>query len=131
MTLINIRNKLKKENNDYVIFMKFGNFYRVFDNDTYIIWFYTYYKINNHRLGFPITELNKIKDRLLNENISIIIYDNNDYSKIECINNMYNEILIISKDEYLKYKLLDILKDYDCIEDIKLISDKYEINYNN
>ena len=42
MTLINIRNKLKKENNDYVIFMKFGNFYRVFDDDTYIIWFYTY-----------------------------------------------------------------------------------------
>lgn len=126
MTLLTVRNNLKKQYKDYVIFIKYGNFYRTFDEDTYIVWYYTYYKISNKRLGFPISEINNIIKTL--SNINIIIYDNEEYKKIENINNKYNEILELSKEEYTKYTLLDKLKDYDCLNDIINISTKYGIN---
>ena len=73
--LVDIRNELKLVNKDVVIFMKYGNFYRVFDEDCYIIGGLLGYKIYDNKTGFPITEFNKVKEVLDKNNISYIFYN--------------------------------------------------------
>lgn len=130
MSLLTVRNNLKKQYKDYVIFIRYGNFYRVFDEDTYIVWFYTCYKINNKRLGFPITEITKILD-YISSKVNIIICDNGDIKILPNTTNNYNNILFLAKNEYKKYTILNKLKDCDCLNDIEIIGNKYGINYNN
>ena len=53
---MNLKDKyiyLKNENKNTVVIMKYGNFYRIFNDDTYIVWSFTKYKIHDNRIGFP------------------------------------------------------------------------------
>ena len=40
---------------------KSGTFYCVFDDDCYIVHFLLGYQINNQKVGFPASALNKVK----------------------------------------------------------------------
>lgn len=131
MNLIEVRNKLKANNIDCVIIMKYGNFYRTFNEDSYIIWYLKKYKIHDNRIGFPINVIENVKQELNSVSVSFIIYDKNPINYIN-IHNQYEVVLKLAKKQYEKEKILDKLKKYDCINEIREILNKYErINNNN
>lgn len=126
MKLVDIHSSLKRENINTVVIIKYGNFYRVFNDDTYIIWYFTKYKIHNDRLGFPKEVLGKIKKNLDSISTNYIIYENDNFKKYEFNNNQYNMVLNLSKMDYKKEEVLNKLKKYDCLNDIEEILKKYE-----
>ena len=123
MKLREIRDEIKKQYKDSVIIIKYGNFYRVFDEDTYIIHYLKNYKIHDNIVGFPINIINNIKKELDSISVSYIIYD-------KCMinyNNIYNQyevVLKLSKEKYEKEILLDKIKELN-INEIKEIIDIY------
>ena len=93
---------IKNSHSEFVIFVKFGSFYRVFNDDIYIIWYFTRYRIvDGKRIGFPVSIINDLVELLTKEHISYIIYNNDlDYIKVSSINNCYNKFVIIGKELY-------------------------------
>ena len=118
MRLIDIRNELKKEYKDVVIFMKYGNFYRVFDDDCYIIGGLLGYRIYDDKTGFPITEFEKVKEVLDRNNVSYIFY--NICESIKELNS-YDLILNYYKNYFYKKDLMNILFDYEIINELEKI----------
>lgn len=96
------RNILKNENKDKIILVKYGNFYRCFDDDSFIIFYLFNYKISdNYVVGFPINNLDKVLSKLRDNNISVIIIkDRNNYLYFNCNNNSYSSLLDKSKKYY-------------------------------
>lgn len=123
MKLREIRNEIKKQYKDSVIIIKYGNFYRVFDEDTYIIHYLKNYKIHDNIVGFPINIINDIKKELDSISVSYIIYDKYmiNYNNIH---NQYEVVLKLSKEKYEKEILLDKIKQLN-INEIKEIIDIY------
>ena len=116
---MNIRNELKEEYKDVVIFMKYGNFYRVFDDDCYIIGGLLGYKIyDDNKVGFVISEFEKVKEILDYNNISYIFYN-----KCESIKelNSYDLILNYYKNYFYKKDLMNVLFDYDIVVELEKI----------
>ena len=119
MRLVDIRNELKEEYKDVVIFMRYGNFYRVFDDDCYIIGGLLGYKIyDDNKVGFAISEFEKVKEILDYNNISYIFYN-----KCESIKelNSYDLILNYYKNYFYKKDLMNILFDYEIINELEKI----------
>lgn len=83
--LIDIRNELKLQNKDVVVFMKYGNFYRAFGDDVYILCGLLWYKIYDHKLGFPISKYKRVRNILDTNHISYIFY--NDVLELKENNN--------------------------------------------
>ena len=86
--------KYRYEYQDYLIFIKSGNFYEVFDKDSLILNDLFNYKVkrikDNIKTGFPINKLNYITKLI--GNISYIIIENgNIIDKKIFNNNKYNE----------------------------------------
>lgn len=129
MRLVDIRNELKSNNKDAVIFMKYGNFYRVFDDDCYIIGGLLGYKIyDDNKVGFAISEFEKVKEILDYNNISYIFYN-----RCESIKelNSYDLVLNYYKNYFYKKDLMNILFDYDITSELeKLLSlvNRIELN---
>lgn len=70
---------------------KVGKFYNTYNNDSYIIHYYTGYKIiKNNTCGFPDSALNKVTNTLTENNISYIIYEKD---KELSIKNNYQKVL--------------------------------------
>ena len=126
MKLTDIHSNLKRDNDKCVVIIKYGQFYRVFNQDTYIIWYFTKYKIHNNRLGFPKEVLEKIKKNLDSISTDYIIYENDNFKKYSFYNNQYDIVLKLSKNEYKKEEILNKLKRYDCLNDIERLLKKYE-----
>lgn len=118
MRLVDLRNELKEDYKDVVIFMKYGNFYRVFDDDCYIISGLFGYRIYDNKTGFPITEFEKVKEVLDRNNISYIFYN-----RCESIKelNSYDLILNYYKNYFYKKDLMSVLFDYDIINELEKI----------
>ncbi len=119
MRLVDIRNELKEEYKDVVIFMRYGNFYRVFDDDCYIIGGLLGYKIyDDNKVGFAISEFEKVKEILDYNNISYIFYN-----KCESIKelNSYDLILNYYKNYFYKKDLMNVLFDYDIVVELEKI----------
>ena len=119
MRLVDIRNELKSNNKDAVIFMKYGNFYRVFDDACYIIGGLLGYKIyDDNKVGFAISEFEKVKEILDYNNISYIFYN-----RCESIKelNSYDLVLNYYKNYFYKKDLMNILFDYDIIVELEKI----------
>ena len=95
---------IKNSHSEFVIFVKFGSFYRVFNNDIYIIWYFTRYRIvDGKRIGFPVSIIDDLVDLLTHKHISYIIYNNDlDYIKVSSINNCYNKYVLMGKELYRK-----------------------------
>ena len=119
MRLVDIRKELKEEYKDVVIFMRYGNFYRVFDDDCYIIGGLLGYKIyDDNKVGFAISEFEKVKEILDYNNISYIFYN-----KCESIKelNSYDLILNYYKNYFYKKDLMNVLFDYDIVVELEKI----------
>lgn len=98
--------------------MKYGNFYRVFDDDCYVIGGLLGYKIYDNKTGFPLSEYNKVKEILDYNNVSYIFY--NKYESIKELNS-YDLILNYYKNYFYKKDLMNILFDYDIINELEKI----------
>ena len=104
MKKIEMYEMIKNSHSEFVIFVKFGSFYRVFNDDIYIIWYFTRYRIvDGKRIGFPVSIINDLVELLTKEHISYIIYNNDlDYIKVSSINNCYNKYVLMGKELYRK-----------------------------
>lgn len=98
--------------------MKYGNFYRVFDEDCYIIGGLLGYKINDNKTGFPISEYNKVKEVLDYNNVSYIFYDICESIKEL---NSYDLVLNYYKNYFYKNDLINILIEHDVINELEKI----------
>lgn len=83
---------------EYIIIMKYGNFYETIDNDALIMSSIFNYKINKlsntFKVGFPINTLDNVINKLNDLNINYIVLDG---IKKEFKNNNYNNY-IFDKD---------------------------------
>ena len=119
------RYRLKYE--DYIIFIKVGSFYEVFDKDSLILNELFNYKIkrikNNIKVGFPISKIDTIIKLI--GNINYVIVDK-EVKKIEFDDNKYNEynydinkvILNFIKLERVYDYLIDNVLDTDLLNNI-------------
>ena len=123
MRLREIRDEIKKQYKDSIIIVKYGNFYRAFGEDTYIIHYIKEYKIHDNIVGFPINIINDIKKELDSISVSYIIYDKCiiNYNNIH---NQYDVVLKLSKIKYEKEQMIDKIREYN-INELKEIIKKY------
>lgn len=115
MRLIDIRNE---QNKDVIVFMKYGNFYRVFGDDAYILGGLLGYKIYDYKLGFPISEYKRVRNILDTNHISYIFY--NDVVEIK-ENNHYELYLDYFKKKYYQKEILKMLEDCEVLDDLEEI----------
>lgn len=85
--------KYKSSYNNYILLIKSGNFYEIFDKDALILNDLFGYKVkkykNSLKVGFPISKLNDILDKLSDYNYLVI--DKEVQEKNETDNNKYSE----------------------------------------
>ncbi len=98
--------KYKVKYKDYIIMMKYGNFYETLDNDALIMNKLFDYKLtklsNTFKVGFPILSLNSVLDKLNKYSINYIVIDEDIISEFE-INNYSNYSFDLN---IIKYNLL-------------------------
>ena len=123
MTITEYSKLIKEENEKFIIFIKYGKFYRCFGYDAYIIHYLFSYKLTSREtIGFPIENITKVLSFLKNNNISTIVVNNNiNYIKYECPNNKYNYFLNKSLSYYNNSESKKIL--------INLIEEKIAEDY--
>ena len=96
---------------EYIIIMKYGNFYETIDNDALIMSSIFNYKINKlsntFKVGFPINTLDNVINKLNDLNINYVVLDG---IKKEFKNNNYNNY-IFDKD-IINYNLI-VIKFYN------------------
>lgn len=132
MKLIDNYIAIKNRNNDSIVMIRSGVFYETFNDNAYIINYLFNYKIkklsNCIMVGFPISIIGNIKEKLNNEQLNYVIADNgNNYrsNKNKDNNVKYEVLLDVSKKTYLidteikdiQHKL-DILKKSKSIDEI-------------
>lgn len=95
----------KKDYANYILLIKKGNFYISLNNDAYIMNNLFNYKIiestNFIKTGFPINNLDKIKNELINNEINYIVIDDVIIDKHKAKNNKYNNYLSNNYKIYL------------------------------
>lgn len=124
MTITEYGKMIKREKEEYVVFIKYGKFYRSYDYDAYIMHYLFKYKLTSREtVGFPIENINKILGVFKDKNISAIVVNGIDsYVVYECLSNKY--------DFYLKESLnyLNFNESVNVL--IDLINNKLSDDYN-
>ena len=118
----------KKDNNNYIVFVKEGSFYKTYKSDAVIIWNLFNYKWNKESIAFSINYSNKVLDELKKQNIGYLIIEDNEIvvDGNEEVYDLYKKISLINYDKYNKkcelHKLLDniINSNINLYDDIKL-----------
>ena len=95
---------IKHEYKECLVLIKNGSFYITFCDDALILNYLFNYKVINNKVGFPISNLDKVLSKLDSNNISYYIDDN------------YNNILYNAKTNYFNNTNLDLL-----IDEIKFV----------
>ena len=124
MTITEYGKLIKREKEDYIIFIKYGKFYRCYDYDAYIMHYLFKYKLTSREtIGFPIENINKIFSVFKEKNISSIVINGLDnYFVYECLSNKY--------DVYLKESLNYLNFNESISILINLINNKLSDDYN-
>ncbi len=71
--IINKYAQVKGMYKDYLVFVKSGNFWKVFFGDAIILHYVTGYKIVNNKLGFPLKVLGKVLSQVNRLNINYVL----------------------------------------------------------
>ena len=88
---------IKNNNIDSIVMIKVGTFYHIYDKDMIIINYLFKYNIINDKVEFPISNLNKVINKLKKLEINYYI-DDTIFYKFD--NNKYQEIYEKSKTYY-------------------------------
>lgn len=134
MTITEYGKLIKEENEDFIVLIKYGKFYRCFDYDAFIIHYLLKYKLTSkNTIGFPIECLDKVLNILKHNNLSTIVVNNNiNYIKYEVINNKYDKLvknaLNYNNEEMAKNDIIctinnKISKDFSLLYKIKTFID--------
>lgn len=131
MSVITMANNIKELFPEYVVLIKIGTFYEVYNKDAIILSYLFQYKIktlssNDKVCGFPIKSINKIKFILENKNINYITLDKpHNYEEEDKMNykkkNKYDEIYNIAYEYINKIERIDKIKNYLLNNSIKII----------
>ena len=107
---------------EYVVLVKIGTFYEVYNNDSYIISYLFNYKIKtlidgDKNCGFPTGALNKVLSTLENKSINYIVVDKkHNYEEETKMNfkrkNKYNELLTKSKEYIDRITRINKIRNY-------------------
>lgn len=85
--------KYKMDYREYVVLIKFGNFYECFEKDAFILNVLFNYKVkkisNSFKVGFPISSLDNVIDKFHKEKINYVVVDNENVIKKSFDNNNY------------------------------------------
>lgn len=105
------RNKIKYK--EFIIMIKFGNFYEIFDKDAVIASNILNYKLSKIsdtvKCGFPISSLDKVLKLLKDKQINYVVIENNNVTNEQNFeNNIYNSFDVDTNN--IKYNLLRINK---------------------
>ena len=106
MKLVEIRNRTKRKYPNRLIIVKYGNFYRVFDEDMVLMWYFTRYQVvDNQRLGFPSKVLDDVLLVLQEENIHYIVYYDKEHI-VQYMNdkNQYESLLKVARETFNREK---------------------------
>lgn len=120
--MIDLFRILKLEYKEYVVLFKSGSFYISFDEDSVILNKIFNYKIlnlkNNIKAGFPLNNIDMVKEKLEELNINyIIVEDKNIIGEYKCDDNSFSKYTgsvfeIISINNRIN-KIVDKLKSID------------------
>lgn len=131
MKVYDVYKENKSKYSKYVIMIRVGIFFEVYDDDAYIVHNIMNYKVKNmkgyKRLGFPVNSYNMVINGLDKAKINYMIIDKdivkkkfnkNNYNKYlyynhtleDRIDNIYKELLKRSNESSFKY-LLDKIED--------------------
>ena len=118
--------KYKIDYREFVVLIKFGNFYECFEKDAFIINDLFDYKVkrisNSFKVGFPISSLDNVVDRLNKEKINYIVIDGEKIIKKCYDDNNYFKYKF-DMEEVL-YNYLRVEKIVKCLED-NLMSNEF------
>ncbi len=94
----------KMQNNDKVVLVKYGNFYKTYNEDALIIWDVFGYKVKNNLVCFPSNVFSNVVSKLNRLGISVIVINKeNDISYYNSTrDNNYNLYKDKSNIEYNK-----------------------------
>lgn len=115
---------------EYIVFIKIGNFYEVYEDDAIIISYLFGYKIRNinnlNSCGFPLNSINKVLSILDRKTINYIAIDKaHNYEEEVKENykrkNNYNEILESAKNYIDKIDRIEKIRNHLMMDDSKLI----------
>lgn len=135
MAVVDMANTIKELFSDYVVMIKMGTFYEVYNDDAKILHYLLKYELRNISgsvsCGFPTCSINKVMYILENKSINYIMLDkSHNYEEEGKVNykkkNKYMEVLD-SANEYIdKVDRIDkiknyLLKDSSKIEEIEKI----------
>ena len=85
--------KYKIKYNDYILLIKIGNFYEIFDVESLIMNKIFNYKLkpikDTFKCGFPISSIDNVIDRLNEENINYLVIEDDIVNKKEYEENNY------------------------------------------
>lgn len=132
MSVINMVKNIKDLFPNYVLLIKIGNFYEVYNNDANIISYLFNYKIkslsnNNITCWFPLISLNKVKYILDKKYINYLIIDkSHNYEEIEKNDfkkkNKYNDLLNEANLYIDKINRINKIKNYLLNDSSKLVA---------
>ena len=115
MKIIDTYNSYKIKYKEYVVVIKSGMFYDVFNDDVAIMYSLFRYKIknngSNYLVGFPEKSIDKVKDVFKQNKINYIVLDkiNENYEIVDKFrsnkNNYKNYNIDLMKIKYLTYKI--------------------------
>src|SRR5574344_754130 len=102
MTLMEYSKEIETNNSESIILVKYGNFYRCFNEDALIAFYLFNYKISdNYRTGFPLNTLTKVLVKLKDAGISCIVINGiGNYISYDSFNNKYLHFLELAKNHY-------------------------------
>lgn len=122
MSTIYMIKNIKELLPEYVVLVKIGTFYEVYNNDSYIISYLFNYKIKtliegDKNCGFPTGALNKVLSILENKSINYIVVDKkHNYEEETKMNfkrkNKYNELLTKSKKYIDRITRINKIRNY-------------------
>ena len=130
MGVLDMANTIKELFPDYVVMIKIGTFYEVYNDDAKILNYLFKYKLrSNMSCGFPISSINKVMYVLENKSINYIMLDkSHNYEEEGKVNykkkNKYMEVLDSANLYIDKVRRIEriknyLLKDSSMIEDIE------------
>lgn len=101
MKVIDVYNEVNSKYFKYVIMIKVGNFYEVYNEDCYVVHNLLDYKIRNvggnKRVGFPILAYNKVIECFCKNKINYVVVDGRVSVKSKFNKNMYNKYCFYEK----------------------------------
>lgn len=82
---------------NYILLIKSGNFYISLEKDAIVMNNIFNYKIvessNIIKVGFPLSSIDKVKNKLINDNVNYLIIENDIIDKHKSKNNNYSKYL--------------------------------------